>query len=194
MNMRVLDAVRKTPSADAVKNMYFDDIRGFVCFIPSVIVGEVMIIMYSNAISVTHRSSAVTSCEIDYETLRLHSRTADSVYKLPGSGEESKDWQKAALLPRCIWRAAFSTGLCESKPTQMDISFLTGGTEPRSTLLIFLNTLSMGICTSGMDSYQQPVSSTCSMFRTISSTIGTSMTRSTSHTTNPYVKMPAIMA
>ena len=54
MNMRVLDAVRKTPSADAVKNMYFDDMRGFVCFIPSVIIGEVMIIMYSNTISVRH--------------------------------------------------------------------------------------------------------------------------------------------
>ena len=54
MNMRVLDAVRKTPYADAVKNMYFDDMRGFVCFIPSVIIGEVMIIMYSNTISVRH--------------------------------------------------------------------------------------------------------------------------------------------
>lgn len=193
MNMRVLDAVRKTPSADAVKNMYFDDMRGFVCFIPSVIVGEVMIIMYSNAISVRHRSSAVTSCEIDYETRVYTVETADSVYKLQDL-ERSRRTGKSALLPRCIWRAAFSTGLCESKPTQMDISFLTGGTEPRSTLLIFLNTLSMGICTSGMDSYQQPVSSTCSMFRTISSTIGTSMTRSTSHTTNPYVKMPGIMA
>lgn len=45
MNMRILDAVRKLPYADPVKNMYFDDMRGFVCFIPSVIVGEPLTIM-----------------------------------------------------------------------------------------------------------------------------------------------------
>lgn len=73
MNMRVLDAVRKIPYTDPVKNMHFDDMRGFVCFIPSVIVGEVMIIMYSNAISVRHRTSIVTDCAIDYETGGLHS-------------------------------------------------------------------------------------------------------------------------
>ena len=94
MNMRVLDAVRKTPYADAVKNMYFDDIRGFVCFIPSVIVGEVMIIMYSNAISVRHRSSAVTSCEINYETGVYTVETADSVYKLQDLERSRKTGKK----------------------------------------------------------------------------------------------------
>lgn len=94
MNMRVLDAVRKTPYADAVKNMYFDDMRGFVCFIPSVIVGEVMIIMYSNAISVTHRSSAVTSCEINYETGVYTVETADSVYKLQDLERSRKTGKK----------------------------------------------------------------------------------------------------
>lgn len=82
MNMRVLDAVRKIPYTDPVKNMHFDDMRGFVCFIPSVIVEEVMIIMYSNAISVRHRTSIVTDCAIEYETGVYTVETADSVYKL----------------------------------------------------------------------------------------------------------------
>ena len=68
MNMRILDAVRKLPYTDPVKNMYFDDMRGFVCFIPSVIVGEPMTIMYSNTISVRHKSTAVSSCSIDCDS------------------------------------------------------------------------------------------------------------------------------
>ena len=68
MNMRILDAVRKIPYADPVKNMYFDDMRGFVCFIPSVIVREPMTIMYSNTISVRHKSAAVSSCSIDCDS------------------------------------------------------------------------------------------------------------------------------
>lgn len=46
MNMRILDAQRKMPCINLMKNMYFDDLMGFVCFIPSVIAGELMMIMY----------------------------------------------------------------------------------------------------------------------------------------------------
>lgn len=48
MNMRILNAAQKRPSDNIVKNMQFNDLRGFVCFIPSVIVGEPIVIMYSS--------------------------------------------------------------------------------------------------------------------------------------------------
>lgn len=82
MNMRILDAVRKLPYADPVKNMYFDDMRGFVCFIPSVIVGEPMTIMYSNTISVRHKSTAVSSCSIDCDSGVYTVETAEAVYTM----------------------------------------------------------------------------------------------------------------
>lgn len=46
MNMRILDVRRKMPCVNLMKNMYFDGLMGFVCFIPSVIAGELMMIMY----------------------------------------------------------------------------------------------------------------------------------------------------
>ena len=46
MNMRILNAAQKRPSDNIVNNMQFNDLRGFVCFIPSVIVGEPIVIMY----------------------------------------------------------------------------------------------------------------------------------------------------
>lgn len=82
MNMRILDAVRKIPYADPVKNMYFDDMRGFVCFIPSVIVGEPMIIKYSNAISIRHKSAVVSSCSIDCDRGIYTVETAEAVYTM----------------------------------------------------------------------------------------------------------------
>lgn len=82
MNMKILEAVRKIPYTDPVNNVYFDDMVGFVCFIPSIIIGAVMIVMYSNAISVRHRTSAVTSCAIDDETGVYTVETADAVYIL----------------------------------------------------------------------------------------------------------------
>ena len=46
MNMRILDVQRKMPCVNLMENMYFDDLMGFVCFIPSVISGDLMMIMY----------------------------------------------------------------------------------------------------------------------------------------------------
>lgn len=46
MNMRILDVRRKMPCVNLMKNMYFDDLMGFVCFIPSVTSGDLMMIMY----------------------------------------------------------------------------------------------------------------------------------------------------
>lgn len=82
MNMRILDIQRKIPQADPVKKMYFDDLRGFVCFIPSVIVGEPMMIMYSNAISIRHKSAVVSSCIIDYDSGTYTVETAEAKYTM----------------------------------------------------------------------------------------------------------------
>lgn len=82
MNMRILDAVRKTPCTDPIKNAMFEDLRGFVCFIPSVIVGEPITIMYSNAISVRHRTAPVISCSVDSDT-GVHSiETAEAMFEM----------------------------------------------------------------------------------------------------------------
>lgn len=82
MNMRILNAARKAPCADIAKNMMFEDLRGFVCFIPSVIIGEPIIIKYSNAISVRHRSAPVTSCTIDCSSGIYKVETADETFEL----------------------------------------------------------------------------------------------------------------
>ena len=82
MNMRILDAVRKMPCADAIKNAMFEDLRGFVCFIPSVIVGEPITIMYSNAISVRHRTEPVVCCSELSDTGVQRIETADAVFEM----------------------------------------------------------------------------------------------------------------
>ena len=94
MNMRVIDAVRKEPSKDAVQNMIFNDLRGFVCFIPSVIVGEPLTIMYSNAISVRHRAGRVISSIIDSETGICKVETDDGSYELQDLERERKMGRK----------------------------------------------------------------------------------------------------
>ena len=46
MNMRILGIQRKIPCVNPMRNMCFDGLMGFVCFIPSVIAGKLMTIMY----------------------------------------------------------------------------------------------------------------------------------------------------
>ena len=46
MNMRILGGQRKILCVDPMRNMCFDGLMGFVCFIPSVIAGKPMMIMY----------------------------------------------------------------------------------------------------------------------------------------------------
>lgn len=82
MNMRIIDAVWKSPCSDPAKKMIIDDLRGVVCFIPSVIVGETITVMYSNAISVRLRTSPVTSCSIEGSAGIYSVETADAFYKL----------------------------------------------------------------------------------------------------------------
>ena len=82
LNMRILSASKRTPSDNAVENMRFEDLRGFVCFVPSVIVGEPLIIKYSNAIHVRHSSSQITKCEIDDTTGIYTVETSDENFEL----------------------------------------------------------------------------------------------------------------
>ena len=65
MNMRILSAVKGVPSGNTAENMSFEDLRGFVCFVPSVIVGTPLIIKYSNALHVRYSSALITKCELD---------------------------------------------------------------------------------------------------------------------------------
>lgn len=46
MNVRIWGSQRKILCVDPMKNMYFDGLMGFVCFIPSVIAVKPMMIMY----------------------------------------------------------------------------------------------------------------------------------------------------
>ena len=46
MNMRILGSQRKILYVNPMRNMCFDGLMGLVCFIPSVIAGKPMMIMY----------------------------------------------------------------------------------------------------------------------------------------------------
>ncbi len=46
MNMRILGRQRKILCVDPMRNMCFNGLMGFVCFISSVIVEKLMTIMY----------------------------------------------------------------------------------------------------------------------------------------------------
>ena len=94
MNMRILNAEQKRPSDNIVKNMQFNDLRGFVCFIPSVIVGEPIVIMYSNAISVRYRTSAVMSIGTDSKTGIYTIETSDASFQMLDLEKERKTQKK----------------------------------------------------------------------------------------------------
>jgi len=80
MNMRIT-AIENLLSSDTPKiKLLLEDLEGFVCFIPSVIVGESMTIMYRNAISVRHRTAAVVSWKRDKETGVYTITTEDCIF------------------------------------------------------------------------------------------------------------------
>ena len=62
--MRILHAVIHKHSEDIIKNMMIDDLNGVVCFIPSIVVGESMAIMSSNAVWVRYRTTPIVSISI----------------------------------------------------------------------------------------------------------------------------------
>lgn len=94
MNMRILNAEQKRPSDNIVKNMQFNDLRGFVCFIPSVIVGEPIVIMYSNAISVRYRTSAVISIGTDSKAGIYTIETSDASFQMLDLEKDRKTQKK----------------------------------------------------------------------------------------------------
>lgn len=70
-------------SEDIANNMRIDDLKGFGCFIPSVIVGEPMIIMASNAVWVRYRTTPIVSFSIDANTGIYSVCTEDTTSGLP---------------------------------------------------------------------------------------------------------------
>lgn len=80
MNVRILNASRKKPCPDSFEKLMFEELKDGVCFIPSVVIGEPMIVMYSNARTVRHRSSEVLSLSFDSSTGVYSIETADASY------------------------------------------------------------------------------------------------------------------
>lgn len=69
-------------SEDIIKNMMIDDLNGVVCFIPSIVVGESMAIMSSNAVWVRYRTTPIVSISIDANTGVYSVHTEDVSYEI----------------------------------------------------------------------------------------------------------------
>ena len=80
--MRILHAVINKRSEDIIKNMMIDDLNGVVCFIPSIVVGESMAIMSSNAVWVRYRTTPIVSISIDANTGVYSVHTEDVSYEI----------------------------------------------------------------------------------------------------------------
>lgn len=92
--MRILNAVMNKRSEDIVKNMMIDDLNGVVCFIPSVVVGESMAIMSSNAVWVRYRTTPIVSISIDANTGVYSVHTEDASYEILDLEKDQKRRKK----------------------------------------------------------------------------------------------------
>lgn len=81
-------------SEDIVKNMMIDDLNGVVCFIPSIVVGESMAIMSSNAVWVRYRTSPIVSISIDANTGVYSVHTEDASYEVLDLEKDQKRRKK----------------------------------------------------------------------------------------------------
>lgn len=82
MNVRVTTARCKDPEEVDAQSGLLNDLQGFVGFVPSIAMGESMIIMYRNAITIRHSSSPVQAYSYDERTGIFHIETVDRVYEL----------------------------------------------------------------------------------------------------------------
>ena len=94
LNMRILNAVVNKRSDDIVNNMRIDDLKGFVCFIPSVIVGEPMIIMSSNTVWVRYRTTPIVSFSMDADSGTYNINTEDVSYEMQDLEKDQKRRKK----------------------------------------------------------------------------------------------------
>ena len=94
LNMRILHAVINKRSEDIIKNMMIDDLNGVVCFIPSIVVGESMAIMSSNAVWVRYRTTPIVSISIDANTGVYSVHTEDVSYEILDLEKDQKRRKK----------------------------------------------------------------------------------------------------
>lgn len=94
MNMRILSAVINKRSEDIIKNMMIDDLNGVVCFIPSIVVGEPMVIMSSSAVWVRYRTTPIVSFSIDVNTCTYNVQTEDATYEMLDLEKDQKRRKK----------------------------------------------------------------------------------------------------
>lgn len=81
-------------SEDIIKNMMIDDLNGVVCFIPSIVVGESMAIMSSNAVWVRYRTTPIVSISIDANTGVYSVHTEDVSYEILDFEKDQKRRKK----------------------------------------------------------------------------------------------------
>lgn len=81
-------------SEDIIKNMMIDDLNGVVCFIPSIVVGESMAIMSSNAVWVRYRTTPIVSISIDANTGVYSVHTEDVSYEILDLEKDQKRRKK----------------------------------------------------------------------------------------------------
>ena len=94
LNMRILNAVVNKRSDDIVNNMRIDDLKGFVCFIPSVIIGEPMIFMSSNTVWVRYRTTPIVSFSMDADSGTYNINTEDVSYEMQDLEKDQKRRKK----------------------------------------------------------------------------------------------------
>lgn len=86
--------MKNAPGTSSAENAYFDELKGFVCYIPSVIVGEPMTIRYSNAITLRYKTAPVTHYAIDCSTGVYSVETTEEAYQLLDLELDRKNWKK----------------------------------------------------------------------------------------------------
>ena len=169
-----------------------DDLNGVVCFIPSIVVGESMAIMSSNAVWVRYRTTPIVSISIDANTGVYSVHTEDVSYEILDLEKDQKRRKKRIVSTLYMESRILIIHLGRRK-TRTDICLRTDDTGPRYSLLTYLSISSMATCTSGTVLSLRQVSSIYCMSRITSSITGISMIRFISPMMNPSAPSPEIM-
>ena len=116
--MRILHAVINKRSEDIIKNMMIDDLNGVVCFIPSIVVGESMAIMSSNAVWVRYRTTPIVSISIDANTGTYSVCTEDASYEMLDLEKDQKRRKK-----RIVSTLYMESSLCRNPVQYLTSNF-----------------------------------------------------------------------
>lgn len=104
-------------SEDIIKNMMIDDLNGVVCFIPSIVVGESMAIMSSNAVWVRYRTTPSVSISIDANTGVYSVHTEDVSYEILDLEKDQKRRKKRIVSTLYMESRILHNPLREEKDT-----------------------------------------------------------------------------